>query len=129
MTGMRSSAELLAAAYAAFNSRDIDAVLALMHPDVDWPNGMDGGRVLGRPAVREYWERQWKIIDPHVEPLRIEDLPAGHTVVDVRQLIRDLQGNVLADRMVQHIYHIEGGLIRRMDIETPAAPPASGSRD
>jgi hypothetical protein len=29
--------ELLRAAYAAFNARDIDAALALMTPDVEWP--------------------------------------------------------------------------------------------
>jgi ketosteroid isomerase-like protein len=40
---------LLERTYAAFNARDIDAVLAVMHPDVDWPNGMDGGRVHRGP--------------------------------------------------------------------------------
>jgi hypothetical protein len=33
---------ILAVAYAAFNARDIDAVTAFMHPNVEWPNGMDG---------------------------------------------------------------------------------------
>src|SRR5258705_6728346 len=36
--------------YASFNARDIDAVLARLAPDVDWPNGMEGGRVHGRDA-------------------------------------------------------------------------------
>jgi ketosteroid isomerase-like protein len=31
---------LLRQAYVAFNARDIDAALATMHPDVEWPNGM-----------------------------------------------------------------------------------------
>ena len=44
---MKTSHELLAAAYAAFNAREIDTVLALLDPDVDWPNGLEGGRVLG----------------------------------------------------------------------------------
>ena len=38
--------EILAAAYRWFNARQLDAVLALMHPDVVWPNGMEGGYVL-----------------------------------------------------------------------------------
>jgi hypothetical protein len=41
---MSGDHELLAHTYAAFNGRDIDAVLAVMHPEVDWPNGMEGGR-------------------------------------------------------------------------------------
>lgn len=30
--------DLLTKAYGAFNARDIDAALWMMHPDVDWPN-------------------------------------------------------------------------------------------
>ena len=55
--------------YAAFNERDIDGVLDAMTPDVDWPNGWEGGRVLGREAVRDYWSRQWAQIDPRVDPV------------------------------------------------------------
>ncbi len=32
-----SQIEMLLAAYAAFNARNIDAALALMTPDVSWP--------------------------------------------------------------------------------------------
>lgn len=39
--------DLLTNAYTAFNTRDLDTALTLMHPDVDWGNGMEGGRVQG----------------------------------------------------------------------------------
>ncbi|MEH2002434.1 MAG: nuclear transport factor 2 family protein [Nostoc sp.] len=55
--------DLLTKAYAAFNARDIDSVLALMHSDVEWANGMEGGYVRGHQAVRDYWTRQWTLID------------------------------------------------------------------
>ncbi|HWF48745.1 MAG TPA: nuclear transport factor 2 family protein [Bryobacteraceae bacterium] len=119
---MRSKQELLTATYKAFNARDIDAVLAILHPDVDWPNGMEGGRVHGRGNVREYWTRQWAMLVPHVEPTRIEDDENGRTVVDVHQVVRDLNGNILLDQMVQHLYSIENGLIERMDIHKPELP-------
>jgi hypothetical protein len=51
---MRSKRGMLVGLYRAFNARDIDAAVALLHPDVNWPNGMDGGRVRGRDAVRAY---------------------------------------------------------------------------
>ena len=41
-------AERIRELYQGFNDRDLDAVIAAMAPDVDWPNGMEGGRVLGR---------------------------------------------------------------------------------
>jgi hypothetical protein len=108
---------LITQAYAAFNARDIDAVLALMHPDVAWANGMEGGHVHGHEAVREYWTRQWRLIDPYVEPTGLRSDQTGRTVVDVHQVVHDLDGNLIVDRMVQHVYRFEAGLIRRMDIQ------------
>jgi hypothetical protein len=40
---------LLRAAYEAFNARDIEAALALVHPEVDWPNGIEGGENTATP--------------------------------------------------------------------------------
>jgi hypothetical protein len=112
--------ELLAAAYAAFNRRDIDAVFALMIPQVDWPNGMEGGRVHGHDEVRAYWTRQWSLVDPHVEPVGMAPDEDGRIVVDVHQVVRDLSGKVLFDQMLQHVYTVRAGLIERMDIRDPA---------
>ncbi|MGH9542061.1 MAG: nuclear transport factor 2 family protein [Terriglobales bacterium] len=117
---MQSRHQQLATVYAAFNGRDIDAVLAVMRPDVDWPNGMEGGRVHGCDEVRAYWIRQWGLIDPHVEPVSMLDDDAGHTIVDVRQVIRDLAGKIFTDQIVQHVYSFRDGLIERMDIRHPA---------
>lgn len=121
---MPSRRELLTAVYVAFNRRDMEAVLARLCPDVDWPNGMEGGRVQGRDGVRAYWRRQWDILDPHVEPLRMEDDEHGNTMVDVHQVIRDLSGNILKEQIVQHVYSFRDGLIERMDIRNTAAGPA-----
>ena len=115
---MAGEREVLTTAYAAFNARDIDAVLASMHPDVDWPNGWGGGRVRGHDQVRDYWIRQWAAIDPTVEPLGFSTDGEGRTVVSVRQVVRDLHRRVVSDGMVAHVYRIEFGLIRSMEIRT-----------
>jgi ketosteroid isomerase-like protein len=109
--------ELLKAAYAAFNRRDIDAALAVMHPEVEWANGMEGGTVRGHLAVREYWTRQWGIINPRVEPLNFEEDETGRVMVKVHQVVRDLQGTVIADRIVYHAYAFEGDLVKSMEIK------------
>jgi SnoaL-like protein len=121
--------DLIMKAYEGFNARDLAGVLTLMHPEVDWPNGMEGGRVHGHEGVRDYWTRQWAMIDPHVEPRRIqiegdEASGNGQVVVDVHQFVRDLAGTVLLDQMVQHVYRVEGGLITRMDIVDVPQPQA-----
>ncbi len=113
---MSEHEELLRRAYEAFNARDVDAVLALMHPDVDWPNGMEGGRVLGHAAVREYWTRQFEVIDSRVEPQAFTTDAEGRVVVDVHQVVRDTAGELLSDGRVEHVYTIRDGLVERMEI-------------
>jgi len=111
-----SKVAILRKAYQSFNARDIDGALATMQPDVEWPNGMEGGMVHGHTGVREYWTRQWGLLDPHVEPVTFNSDEAARIVVGVHQVVRDLSGKVLMDRMVEHVYSVEGGLIRRMEI-------------
>ena len=108
--------EFLKQVYQRFNARDIDAVLAELHRDVTWANGMEGGHVFGREAVRSYWTRQWATVDPRVEPTAFSTGADGETIVEVHQTVRDLQGVVLVDQMVGHIFRIEDGLITRFDI-------------
>ena len=108
--------KLINRAYEAFNARDIDGALATMKPDVDWPNGMEGGRVNGYDAVRAYWTRQWSTLDPRVEPKTFEPDSAGRIVVGVHQVVREISGKLLLDRMVEHVYTLKDGLIHRMDI-------------
>lgn len=110
---------LLQTAYDGFNRRDIDAVLVTFHPEVLWPNGMEGGWVHGHAGVREYWTRQWGLINPHVEPVGFTDEPDGRVAVSVQQTVRDLDDHLLMDRLVEHVYRIGGGLIVDMEIREP----------
>jgi ketosteroid isomerase-like protein len=112
---------ILESAYAAFNARDIDTVLSLLHPDVVWPNGLEGGYVYGRAAVRAYWTRQWMQIHPHVEPLRMAHDADGRIITEVRQVVRDMTGVVIAGQIVEHVYGFNDGLIARMEIRRPDA--------
>ena len=107
---------LLEQAYAAFNAREIDAALALMRPDGVWPNAMEGGVVVGQPAVRHYWTRQWAELDPKVDPIGFAEGRDGHLAVLVHQIVRDLSGAVLKDTIVQHAYAFDGDLIQSMVI-------------
>jgi ketosteroid isomerase-like protein len=53
-------ADIVVAAYAAFARADIEAAIAHLDPDVEWiePDDFpDGGRHLGREAVRRYLQR------------------------------------------------------------------------
>jgi nuclear transport factor 2 (NTF2) superfamily protein len=115
---MDSPEQMLRALYAAFEARDMDRVLAALAPDVDWPNAWEGGRLRGRDAVRDYWTRQWAAIDPHVTPAGFSTLPGGRVRVDVQQVVRDLDGALVAEGRVAHVYTLgDDGLITAMDVE------------
>jgi hypothetical protein len=108
---------LLHSLYDAFNARDIDTVVAAMSPDVDWPNGWEGGRVVGHDAVRRHWERQWADFRPTVRPTTISERSDGTVEVGVHQVVRDRTGTVLAVADVRHVYAFDGDLVDRMDVE------------
>jgi len=108
---------LLKKAYDAFNTRNIEAIILLMHRQVHWPNGWEGGYVDGHEQVRDYWTRQWKEINPHVEPVSLKGREDGRIEVEAHQVEKDLQGKLLSDGMIKHIYTIEDGLIKNMEIE------------
>jgi ketosteroid isomerase-like protein len=112
--------ELLQRMYAAFNRRDIESVLAAMQDNVDWPNGMEGGRVLGKTAVRDYWRRQFEVLDPNVEPKNFTKEADGRIAIDVHQVVHDRSGKLVVDQMIQHEYEIRDGLIQSMEIREVA---------
>lgn len=109
--------DLIKKAYTAFNERDIDKALSTMHSDIQWPKAFEGGYVSGHNEIREYWTRQWTEINPNVEPIEINERQNGNLEVEVLQKVKDLQGNSLFDGTVKHIYTLQDGLLRKMDIE------------
>ncbi|MBA1345340.1 MULTISPECIES: nuclear transport factor 2 family protein [unclassified Rhizobium] len=120
----QNDVEMIQRIYASFNARDIDAVLAVLSDDVAWANGMDGGHVHGRAAVRDYWTRQWAVVSPHVEPVAFEETQDGAIAAEVIQSVFDLDGRPLEgqshglkDKTVTHIFRMDGDKIVRFDIQ------------
>jgi hypothetical protein len=124
---MADTKTLIEQAYSAFNKWDIDGALALMTQDVSWPKASEGGRVVGKEEIRAYWTRQWGEFDPHVEPLAITEGDGDKVRVRVHQLVKSLQGDVLSDSEVLHVFTVNAGLIAAMDHEGEADPTAGPS--
>ena len=101
--------------YKNFNDRKIDLVISKMTGDVKWANGMDGGYVHGHDAVKDYWTRQFTTVSSKVSPLEIE---AGKDIVKIKvhQVVHDLNGNLLADELVYHLFHLQENKIAVFEI-------------
>jgi ketosteroid isomerase-like protein len=122
---MDDEIKILERIYDRFNARDIDGVLTALTDDVAWANGMDGGHVHGREAVRAYWTRQWSMVSPRVEPVGFHRTADGAIFAEVRQSVRDLAGNPLQaqathglqDKTVGHVFRLREGKVARFDIQ------------
>jgi len=101
--------------YKNFNNRQVDLVISQMTPEVKWANGMDGGYVYGHDGVREYWTRQFKIVKSQVTPLKI-DFENESVKIKVHQVVHNLKGNLLADELVDHHFHLMNGKISEFEI-------------
>ena len=126
---MTDTKTLIEQAYSAFNKRDINGALELMTEDVSWPKASEGGKVVGKDEIRAYWTRQWGDFDPHVEPLEITEEDGGKIRVRVHQVVKNLQGDILSDSEVLHVFTVKSGLIAAMDLgnetDTNAGPSAA----
>jgi SnoaL-like domain len=87
----------LGAPSARHHGLEINAAVALMDPDFEWPNVLQGTTLHGRDAVRAYCLAQFETIDPRVEPEAFEPLGEDEIVAAVHQVVRDRGGTVLAD--------------------------------
>jgi len=101
--------------YKNFNDRNIDLIISNMTDNVKWANGMDGGYVYGHDAVKDYWTRQFAMVSSKVSPLEIE---AGNDIVKIKvhQVVHDLNGNLLADELVYHLFHLQENKIAVFEI-------------
>lgn len=104
-------------AYSAFNERNIDNALSTMQENVQWSKAWEGGYISGHNEIKEYWTRQWREINPTVKPVGFDKRENGSLAVSVHQNVKDLQGNLMFNGLVKHIYTFENGLIKTMDIE------------
>lgn len=107
--------EVILATYRSFNTRDIEAVLALVCDDVNWANGLAGGRIKGKAELRRIWLLQWTSVDPTSEVLNIYEDSEGRTVVRTRQTLREVNGLMLGQQEIEQIFTLRDGLIARMD--------------
>lgn len=113
---MDAEQALLIKAYEAFNRRDIAALGVLFHPDVEWPDIMDGGVIVGRQRVADYFARQLELMVPDARLITVEEQPPARLVADLQYAVKDLKGHLWSDTRAKLAYDFRDGLIWRMTI-------------
>ena len=112
---------VLLRAYAAYNAQDIEGLLILVSDDVDWPNG-EAGRLRGKDEVRAYWSEQWIRTRTHDTPVGLTQQADGRTAVQIDQVVRTLDGQMISEGRLVHLHRLVDGRIARLDIELAENP-------
>jgi len=101
--------------YQNFNLHRIALVIENMAPDVKWANGMEGGYVYGHAGVAAYWTKQFSMVNSTVTPIEIKQ-EYNEVRIKVHQVVHDLQGILLSDELVEHIFKLQNGKIAEFNI-------------
>lgn len=72
---------LVREAYDRFNDADISGLIDLLDPDVELPDVLSGGTIRGTEAIRQYWEREFELVEPSI--LASEIVEVGDAVLVV----------------------------------------------
>lgn len=113
---MHAERALLAKAYNAFNTRDLDALAATFHKDVEWPDILDGGTIQGREAVIAYFGRQLDLMIPDARLIRTRVVAPDRLEADIQYAVRSLQGRLWSDTTATLAYDFRDGLIVRLTV-------------
>jgi hypothetical protein len=116
---MEKETALIKDLYENFNARKMEPILAKLTEDVMWANGMDGGYVHGHKDLRDYWERQWSILNPQIKPVSFRKTEEGSILVDALFSGQPMEGHTqgFKDMPAGHVFQFKDGLVSRFDIQ------------
>jgi ketosteroid isomerase-like protein len=108
--------EIVRSTYAAFSRGDVDAVLELLHPDVDWhppPTSVDPQPLRGRDAVREYLAPNF-FESQRAEPVEVT-VESDRVLVEARVQARGAGSGVEIDSTAWHLYVVRDDQVVRFE--------------
>lgn len=108
---------LIAELLIAWNEQDFAAAQRLLHPRVDWRDLMNGGRLSGPAAVRDYWHGVYSLVTSGSSIVETRLLGEDRVVVKILHSIRDKQGRLWSEEAVTQVFTFKDGLIIRMDVD------------
>ena len=101
--------------YDRFNARNIDGMVELLHPDVEWVNEPKGEYTQGKEKLHAAWSKLELVANIHFDIVGITPSDKGMLVI-VQEKIWKPEDKLIFDGPVGHDYTILDGKIRRCDI-------------
>jgi uncharacterized protein len=107
---------VIRAAYGAYSRGEVEAVLELLDPDVEWhpaPSALDPHPIRGRGDVREYLTPDF-FEHQGAEPLEVIE-QGDRVLVVARARARGRESGVEIDQTVFHVWTVSGGRAKRFE--------------
>lgn len=101
----------------ALNAQDFEAGIALLHPDVDWQDAMNGGRRKGPAAVAAYWTEVYSLITSGTSIIECRLIGDDRIAARMLHSITDKKGKLWSEESMTHLFTFKDGLIVRMDLD------------
>ncbi|ALL13064.1 nuclear transport factor 2 family protein [Caulobacter henricii] len=105
---------VLSALHRAIEDHDIEAVVALFHPEARIPESLDQGLLVGHEQIRAYFLRQFVEIQVSTRLLWVHPLPDDRADAIVHVTVHDPRGDLQWEGQVSASYRLDQGLIAEM---------------
>ncbi|HYE45885.1 MAG TPA: nuclear transport factor 2 family protein [Caulobacter sp.] len=106
---------LLTRFFQALDRQDIEGALAVMHPDADIVDQLEGERRVGHAALRDYWTGAFRMIRSENVPKAFQALEGGALRVTVHHHVTSPDGALWHEGPVDYRVEFRDGLISRID--------------
>jgi ketosteroid isomerase-like protein len=106
--------DVIRVAYAAYNRGEVEAVIDLLHPDVEWippPTTVDPEPIRGRDAVRQYLAPNF-FESQRAEPIEVIE-EGDRIMVIARVRARGRGSGIEIDGTAFHLWTVAGGRATR----------------
>ncbi|ATC24148.1 hypothetical protein EIB18_06490 [Caulobacter vibrioides] len=110
--------------YEAFNRRAFDRCIAMLAPDVSWPDELEDRRLEGLDAVRAYLDHAIAPLRVCYQPIALFTPSPGQIEVLARQTVLSAtDGSLWSSLRVRHRYTIKDGLFTHLESEQNYTAP------
>lgn len=113
---MNAAEDLVVRYQEAIGRRDVEAVMAMMHPAARFEDFLDGGEITGPTAVRAFYQRLFETLAPDLGLIAVTTQPDGRVLVELQVATHDKSGHVWSETRSQARYTLVDGLIHGIEL-------------
>ena len=117
---MSDLADVITRYHDAVGRRDLEAVMAVMHPQARFTDFLDGGEISGSDAIRAFYQQLFGTLAPDLDVIAITSQPDGRLRADLQVATHDRSGHVWSDTRSYALYALVDGLIHGIELQPGA---------